>query len=399
LRITRLDLFRADGGWRPFSFLKLSTDEGLVGWSEFVESNWAPGLRAVISALGRQVVGADPRRFARVSAELHAQTRFTAGGLSHQAIAAIENACIDIAARAANVPACMLFGGPLRDSVELYWSHCGSFRASHGELFERVLGKPALSSLADLETLGREARAAGFRHVKTNPMVFGSNRPQLLNPGFRVAGLRHERRVDEATLAAIIAQAEAMRSGLGADLGLMIDFNFGFRPESLLRIARALRHVSPTWLEMDLHCAAALADVRRGADLPIASLESLYGRSAYLPYLAANAVDVAVVDVPWNGLGESLRIAALAETHEVNVAPHNFYGPLADMMSAQFCAAAGNVAIMEIEADDVPWKYQLLTRAPAIANGTLTIAMEPGWGAQVNEAALAEHPWKGDEIA
>ena len=163
MRITKLDILQADGGWRPFSFLKITTDEGLVGWSEFVESSWAPGLRAVIAALGKQVVGADPRRFARISIELHAQCQFTAGGLSHQAIAAIENACIDIAGKAASVPACMLFGGPVRETVELYWSHCGSFRAANPAFFERVLGKAPLASLADVERLGQEARASGYR--------------------------------------------------------------------------------------------------------------------------------------------------------------------------------------------------------------------------------------------
>ena len=62
MRIVDLQTFRADGGWRPFSFLKLVTDDGLVGWAEFVEGPWSPALREVILALGRVVIGADPRR-------------------------------------------------------------------------------------------------------------------------------------------------------------------------------------------------------------------------------------------------------------------------------------------------------------------------------------------------
>ena len=88
--------------------------------------------------------------------------------------------------------------------------------------------------------------------------------------------------------------------------------------------------------------------------------------------LDANAVDVAIVDVLWNGLAESVRIASLCETHGVNVAPHNFYGPLADLMSAHFCAVIPNFEVMEIEADDVPWKYELLTRAPEQRDGCLS---------------------------
>ena len=77
----------------------------------------------------------------------------------------------------------------------------------------------------------------------------------------------------------------------------------------------------------------------------------------------------------------------------MNVAPHNFYGPLADLMSAHLCAVAGNLAIMEIEGDDVPWKASLLTRAPQIVAGKFLIPTEPGWGAEPNEQALAAHPW------
>ncbi len=394
MRISGFKILTADGLWRPFSFLKLTTDEGLVGWSEFVQSSWAPGLKNVIEALYPQIAGRDPRHYARLSAELHALTRFTSGGLAAQAVATFENACVDLAAKAAGVPVHQLLGGPFRNQVELYWSHCGSFRVGQAEKFERVLGLPALRSLADVEQLGVEARRRGFHAVKTNPIEFHANGPQLLNPGFAPAGLQFEQRISDVTLAQVRAQAEALRSGLGADHGLMIDFNFGFKPESLLRLTRELKAVKPAWLEMDLATPEALADVRRGARAPIASLEAQYGSASYLPWLRAKAVDVAIVDVPWNGIAESLRIANLAQAHEVNVAPHNFYGPLADLMAAQFCAAAGNVAIMEIEADDVPWKYDLLTVKPKIVDGRFEIPLGPGWGADINEDAVEHHPYR-----
>ncbi len=67
-------------------------------------------------------------------------------------------------------------------------------------------------------------------------------------------------------------------------------------------------------------------------------------------------MDVAIIDVPWNGIWQSAKIASMADAHEVNVAPHNFYGHLCTMMSAHFCAAVPNFRIMEIDIDDVPWK-------------------------------------------
>jgi galactonate dehydratase len=396
MQISAVQILQADGLWRPFSFLKISTDEGLTGWSEFAESDWAPGLQHAILALVPQCIGKDPRSYAQLSYELHAQTLFTAGGISHQAIAAIENGCVDLAAKAAGLSVSAFFGAVFRSSIELYWSHCGSFRATHGPQFEKVLGKPALRSLADFEKLGQEARARGFRCVKTNPVEFTAKGPRLLNPGFRSADLNYARSLSAQTQRAICDQAAALRSGLGTEIGLMLDVNFGFRPNALRTLAEDLASVRLRWLEVDSHAPASLARLRAQAPMPIASLESLHGRRAYLPWLNSNAVDTAIIDVAWNGFAEAVRISALAETFEVNVAPHNFYGPMADLISAQFCAAIPNVETMEIEADDVPWKYDLLSSAPQIENGTFYPPSGLGWGADINEEAVAAHPWRPD---
>ena len=394
MRITALRTFRADGGWRPLSFLRIDTDQGLIGWSEFSEGAWAPGLPDVIRALGEQVLGADPRAWGLICARLRSLTQFTAGGLSHQAAAAIENACLDIAAKAAGVPVYRLFGGPLRQQIELYWSHCGSFRVRHPELFETVLGRQRITGLPDVKKLGNEAAERGFRAVKTNPIAFAASGPVLLNPGFVPQGLNLGRTLDEATQAGIVAQCRALRDGLGPNRGLMLDVNFSLQPASLRRLGHALVDVGLRWLETDIAAPAALASARSAISVPIASLESLHGRQAYQPFLDANAVDVAIVDVLWNGLAESVRIASLCETHGVNVAPHNFYGPLADLMSAHFCAVIPNFEVMEIEADDVPWKYELLTRAPEQRDGCFVIPETPGWGADIDEGKLAAHPWR-----
>ncbi len=94
----------------------------------------------------------------------------------------------------------------------------------------------------------------------------------------------------------------------------------------------------------------------------------------------------------WNGFAQSKKIADLAETYEVNCAPHNYYSHLATYISAQWCAAIPNMRILEVDVDDVPWKDEL-TSAPAIAGGVLTVPAGPGWGAEVNEDVLRAHPW------
>ena len=183
---------------------------------------------------------------------------------------------------------------------------------------------------------------------------------------------------------------------LGREIGLMLDLNFSQKPEGLMRIAKAVEPYNLTWLEMDLHEPAALASVRRSSTTPVASLESIYGRRQYRPFFENYAVDVAIVDVPWNGYLEGLRIASLAESFEVNVAPHNFYGHLCTMMNAHFAAAVPNLRIMEIDIDRLPWDDELLTAVPKIENGALVMPDAPGWGIDPNEEALRAHPPKGE---
>lgn len=394
MRISEIRSFNADGGWRPFSFLRVTTDEGLVGWSEYALGPWAPALPSVIDALGKHAMGRDPRDFAVLRKEFDALTRFAAGGLNCQAIAAIENACIDIAAKAAGLPVWQYFGGALRERIDLYWTHCGSFRARDTEFFERILGREPLTDLDAVKRLGREVVERGFKAAKTNPIVFTDRGPRLLNPGFVPQGLDHAGTVDSALLSAIDAQIEAFRDGAGWSTDLMLDVNFAYSPQSVARLERRLARHGLRWLEYDHQRPVSLADLRQGMSTPLASLEAVYMSGGYKPFLDEDAVDIAVVDLLWNGFGEGLRVAQLCDTGGINVAPHNFYGPLADLIAANFCAIVPNLEIMEFEADDVPWKYSLLTEAPEINGGQMLIPRGAGWGADINEAVLADHGWK-----
>ena len=106
------------------------------------------------------------------------------------------------------------------------------------------------------------------------------------------------------------------------------------------------------------------------------------------------SIDVSIIDVPWNGLAESYKISTMAEAYEINCAPHNFYGHMSTLMSANLCAAMPNFRIMEIDIDDVPWKDDLVTHPPVIENGELIVPTRPGWGADINEEAVKAHPPK-----
>src|SRR6516164_4605243 len=130
MRITKIEDLHCNAGWRDFSFLKISTDEDVTGWSEFMESYGSEGLAGVIRKLGGRLIGWDPRPVEKITAYLHGVTRQSAGGIAQQAIAAIENALVDLKAKALGVPVYEMLGGPVRDRLQLYWSHCGTWRIS-----------------------------------------------------------------------------------------------------------------------------------------------------------------------------------------------------------------------------------------------------------------------------
>ena len=390
MKITKIEDLHCDAGWRVFSFLKVTTDDGVIGYSEYNESYGSKGLTAVILKLAELLIGRDPRPIEGLVAELYARTRQAPGGLIQQAIAALENALLDVKAKALGVPVYELLGGPVRERLRLYWSHCGSYRVNHAA----IMGVPPVRSLDDVTALGRHVAERGFTALKTNIFIFDADPPYMYMPGFARSHGGPELNPDGAVIAALRRQLQAFREGAGPDVDIIVDLNFNFKTEGYLQVARAIDDLGLMWIEIDSFDAAALHHIRRSVSTPIASCESLFGRRGFKPFFEQYSMDVAIIDAPWNGVLETMKIAAMADAYEINVAPHNFYGHLSTLMSAHFCAALPNFRIMEIDIDDVPWKDDLVTVPPVIEDGHLVLPTGPGWGADLDEDAVRRHPPK-----
>ena len=287
MRVASFEHLHADAGWRVFSFLKITTDEGLVGWAEYNEGYGAGGVTMLLRKFAPLVKGMDPRAVGRIAASLHAITRLAHGGLNAQAIAVIQNACLDIKAKALGVPVSALFGGPFRDRIELYWSHCGSRRVWRRDLFEKW-GREPVETLDDVTRLAREAVARGFRAVKTNPFDLAPGWTKFAS-GFRIMPGFLDRNPTGKAIGEMKRIVAAFREGLGPDAGLMLDLNFNQRTEGLLRAARALESDNLAWLEIDTHDPEALALVRKSTRTPVASLEAAHGMLEYRHFLEASS--------------------------------------------------------------------------------------------------------------
>ncbi len=170
-------------------------------------------------------------------------------------------------------------------------------------------------------------------------------------------------------------------------MDILLDLNFNAKTEGYLKILRAIEDFDMFWVEIDTLNPQALAWLRSQSRHPIASCETLIGAQQFMPFLREQAVDT-----PWNGVWQSMKIAAAAQAHDVNVACHNFYGHLCTMMNAHFCAAVPNLRIMEVDIDRIAWDAELFTHVPVYENGHLVMPDRPGWGTEPNEEALRAYP-------
>src|SRR3954469_271983 len=244
MKVAGLETLFCDAGWRPWIFLKATADDGAVGWAEITDSHGSPrGIAGIVEDLAPLVLGRDARAVEAIYWDLYRATRQSPGGVIQKAIGGIENALLDLKAKALGVPVYELFGGPTRDSVDAYWSHCGTTRARAWE----VTGTPKLASYDDVTALGREVVERGFKVFKTNIVVPGDE-PQVLMPGFHGNGL--ERNPSPELEHALVRLLDAFRAGTDGKAQPIVDLNFNLTTEGVLRVARTLQGHGLMWLEV-----------------------------------------------------------------------------------------------------------------------------------------------------
>ncbi len=386
MKVTGWETLSCDAGWRNYHFLKIETDQGIVGWSEFNEAFGSTGLATVVSRFADSIVGEDVWSHERNVIELRRASLPSRYGMAAAAVAAIENALLDAKAKALGVPVYELLGGAVRDTVPVYWSHCASWRIEHPDLYS-----PRIDTLDGVREAGAEARRSGFQALKTNLYIHDESGVRRWRPRLD-SEIGHDHGVDRTLIESARSHLEALRQGAGDDVELMVDLNFAAPPEGLIKLVDGLADIDLRWIEIDLHNPTALAEIRNRATSPISSGETLFGVRQFLPFLAERAVDVLIIDAIRNGVWQSVKIAAAAAAHDINVAPHNFYSHFATMMSLHFSAAVPNLSIMETDVDRIPWESELFDIEPVVVDGRIALPQRPGWGIEPIEDAIRQHP-------
>ncbi len=389
MKISAIETFVVDAGWRPWQFVAVRTDTGITGYGECSDGRNPYGIVGAVEDFKPMLMGRDPRAVELLYWDLYRMARQSPGGIAAKAIAGIELALWDIKAKDLNVPVYALFGGPTRASQQVYWSHCGTSRARDWKL----IGTKPLETMDDIRRLGEEVRARGFRAMKTN-IIFPGKDAGVYFAGFGGGLGTTDQGITPQLLRHIEEEIGAFTEGAGPDVEVALDLNFNFKPQAAERICKALERFKMMWIEIDMYEPHAMRQLKDSTTQTICSGENLFGLRDFRRYFEARSMDVVMVDIAWNGFARSRDAALLAESYELNIAPHNYYSHLATAIGLNLCATLPNVRIMEVDIDDVPWKDELTGGPMPYKDGALPVSTKSGWGIDLDEKVARKHTWE-----
>ena len=244
----------------------------------------------------------------RIYAELYCATRPAAGGVVAQALGAIENALLDAKAKALGVPCYELLGGKIRDRIRVYWSHCATWRINHPDWY-----KPAITDLDGVKAIGREVREKRLHRAEDQHL------PLRPTASRRAGGPASARRSSPrststarccATCACISKRSATAPGPTSTSCSTSTSTP---RPRAISRSCARSPTSTCSGSRSTASAREALGYIRRQSPHPISSCETLLGLREFLPYFREQAMDVAIIDTPWNGVWQSMKIAAAAE--------------------------------------------------------------------------------------
>jgi len=391
MKIHSINTFVVDGGFRPWTFVKIQTDEGLTGWGDACDWEASFATAKVVEFLAQFLIGKDPMNVEALFWQNVNKCNRSVGGIAWKAIAGIDTALLDIKGKALGVPVWQLLGGKINESIRLYWTHCASGRNKLASL--GLTAKPALRALGDLREFAHEVKESGFTALKTNIMALDGV-PGGLRPGDPEKPPVANGAISNRELRSIEAIISTFREACGPDMGIALDTGFTYRLGGAIKLARSLEPYDMMWLEAESLDPDAMQVVRNSTKTPIVHGESIYGVHGYRPYLRNYVQDVLMVDLAWNGLTMGKKIADLAGAHDTPVSPHNCHSPLTTYVAANLCAASQNFYIMEIDYEDVAWRDDIITNPIKIENGHIAPPEAPGLGADLIESELVKRAVK-----
>ncbi len=355
--------------------VEIETDNGLVGIGEAGSAGGPLSSTQVVveQELKPLLVGEDPLLIEHLWQKMFQRTRqHGRRGIVMHAISGIDIALWDIAGKVAQLPLYRLFGA-YRNTVEAYAS---------GGFYQQGKDIAALSEEAE------RARAQGYRAMK---MKIGRNPSTQTN--LRQMLEHHDQCV--VSLEEDLARVAAVRQALGPEAKLMVDINCAWSPALAIQMGQAMAPYNLYWIEEPVATddLRGSAEVARALGTAIAGYETEVGLYGFRELISQGAVDIIQPDIAWaGGFSECRRIAALAQAHNIMVAPHAFSSALTLVASMHLLASLPNGLILEFDQNPHALREELL-KEPITADqdGFVTLPERPGLGVELDPVALERY--------
>lgn len=354
MKITKLETFRLQPRWL---LLRVETDGGFVGWGEPVVEGRVAATQACVHELECYLIGQDPRRIEHIWQTLYRGGFYRGGPVLTSALSGIDQALWDIKGKALGVPVYDLLGGAVRDKMAVYsW-----IDSDTPEIAARSV---------------KEKMAQGFTTVK----MFGTCATGWID--------------DRKAINDLLERVQAVRDAAGPDVGIAIDFH-GRAHHSMARtLLKELEPLKPLFVEEPVlvENLDAFADLHRRSNIPLATGERSFTRWGFKELLERGCADIIQPDLSHaGGISEVRRIASMAETYDVALAPHCPLGPVALAACLQVDFASINACLQEQSIGMAYNKGQEIDsylRDPAVfayQNGYVPLLTSPGLGVDVDE--------------
>ncbi len=374
MKITNIRTVMMDACYRGFNIdylhILVETDEGITGLGE--GTNWpgCPMVNTAIDELKPFLIGADPLDIESICHHLNKRFHYIGiAGVLPSAISGVEIALWDIAGKKAGLPVYKLLGGKAQPEIKVYANYWSP---------------PPKDSvpLDEFATKALEVVAMGYKAMKYTPF---SLPPMMSTTGS----------VPWSEIAKGVKRVAAVREAVGDDIEIYLELAGKFDVPTAIKVARTLEPYRIGFIEEPIppENIAAMVEVRRKSPCPVAAGERVYGRFGFLPYLEAGALDILQPDVMrTGGIWELRKIAALAETYHLPIAPHNAGGAVGTIATLHAALAMPNFEILEYRIGDVPWRDTVIRPQIEIKNGIMTVPDAPGLGIEFVEEVALEHP-------
>ena len=359
MKITKLTTYRVPPRWM---FLKIETDEGVVGWGEPVIEGRARTVEAAVHEFADLLVGRDPARINDLWTMMYRGGFYRGGAILMSAIAGIDQALWDIKGKVLGVPVYELLGGLVRDRMKAY-SWVGGDRPA--EIIDGM----------------RTLRAIGFDTFKMN----GTEELAMLDTS---------RRLDNA-----VRRVAEIRDAFGFDVEFGIDFHGRVAKPMAKTLIRELEPYRPLFIEEPVLAEHAddYAKLAETTSIPIAAGERMYSRYEFKRVFESGGLSIVQPDLSHaGGITECVKIAGMAEAYDVALAPHCPLGPVA--LAA--CLAVDFVsynAMLQEQSMGIHYNkgaelldYVVNKDDFKVSEGFFAPLTKPGLGVEIDEARLIE---------